>query len=111
MSLTEKITNLLADKIEFNPSVPLKILKQDKLFCFSIGLTKVMNADNKGLLLKVSAMKHKGLVLITLNDDNTLYTIYLLDNLGNSVKGEIQDVSGENLIQALNYSIQINKMV
>jgi hypothetical protein len=59
---------------EFNPQETLQWLKAPVNVFWCWGVSKMVNLENKGLLLSVNGMKHKGFVLITLAWNDT-YTV------------------------------------
>jgi hypothetical protein len=72
---------------EFDPNETLKVLtygeNRMKYWCW--GVSKKVNIENKGLLLKVSARRFKSYVLIALAWDDT-YNVHLISSQGNVLK-------------------------
>jgi len=104
MKIIQSISVLLDDKREFNTNETMKWLTYNQIIFWSFGVSKTINVGNKGLLIRVSAHRHKGWVLITLNG-NDLYTVYLLNTLG-KVKTEIEDVYCDGLLDVIDESIE-----
>jgi hypothetical protein len=77
--LLKVVTPLL--KREFIVNETMLLLNSNGLKLWSWGISKRMNFQDKGLLLKVSGNHHKGLVLITL-DFNDTYTVDIISNKG-----------------------------
>lgn len=75
-------------KRDFNVQETLLLLKMSKgvMTFLSWGVSKLMNVDDKGLLMKVSGNHHKGWVLVTLNWLD-YYDVHIISN-----KGEVKDV-------------------
>ena len=104
MKIITAIKPLLENKLEFNPTETMGWLTYNQPVFWSFGVSKMINLSNKGLLLRVSARRHKGWVLITLNG-NDLYTVYLVNTLG-KVKKEIEDVYCDGLLDTIDDSIE-----
>ena len=68
-------------KREFIVNETMLLLNSYGLKLWSWGISKRINFENKGLLLKVSGNHHKGLVLITL-DYNDTYCVDIISNKG-----------------------------
>jgi len=79
------------------------------LWSWGISIQKAMIYRNMPSLgLKVNGYKHKGWVIISLNEGKDLYNIYLLDNLQN-VTDFIEDIYAEDLTM-LDTLIETGKM-
>lgn len=72
---------------EFDPNETLKVLtygaNRIKFWCW--GVSKKINVENKGLLMKVNGRHFKSYVLIALAWDDT-YTVHLISSHGNVLK-------------------------
>ena len=104
MKIITTIQPLLQDKLEFNPSETMKWLTYNQPIFWSFGVSKTINVNNKGLLIRVSARRHKGWILITLNGSD-LYDVHLLNTLG-KVKKLIEDVYCDTLLDVIDDSIE-----
>jgi hypothetical protein len=104
MKIITAIKPLLENKLEFNPTETMGWLTYNQPVFWSFGVSKMINLSNKGLLLRVSARRHKGWVLITLNNSD-LYDVYLVNTLG-KVKKEIKDVYCDGLLDTIDDSIE-----
>lgn len=105
MKIITSIQPLLEDKLEFNPQETMDWLTYNQPLFWSFGVSETINlSNNKGLLLGVSARRHTGWVLITLNGSD-LYDVYLVNTLGR-VKKEIKDVYGDELVDTIYDSIE-----
>jgi len=104
MKIITAIKPLLEDKLEFNPKETMGWLTYNQPIFWSFGVSKTINLDNRGLLLRVSARRHKGWVLITLNGSD-LYDVYLVNALGR-VKKEIKDVYCDGLLDTIDNAIE-----
>ena len=62
---------------DFNPQETLQWVSRAKHIYWCWGVSKKVNYNNKGLLLKVNGAKFKGWVLITLAWDDTYTVRYL----------------------------------
>lgn len=104
MKIITTIQPLLADKLEFNLQEAMGWLTYNQPVFWSFGVSKTINVANKGLLIRVSAHRHKGWVLITLNESD-LYDVYLLNTLG-KIKKEIKDVYCDGLLDTIDDAIE-----
>ena len=68
-------------KDTFNIQETLSVLTHNKPMYWSWGVSKLVNVENKGLLMKVNGHHHNQYVLITLNWDDTYKVDYLNRNL------------------------------
>ncbi|WP_418513693.1 hypothetical protein [Corallibacter sp.] len=76
---------------EFNPQETMQWLTANRTVYFSWGTSKLINLNNKGLLLKVNGHHHKGYVLITLAWNDT-YTVRFFNNQYNQVKNTLTEI-------------------
>jgi hypothetical protein len=83
--LFETINPLL--QREFDPNETLKVITYgvNQIKFWTWGVSKKVNIENKGLLLKVSARRFKSYVLIVLGWDDT-YTVHFISSQGNVLK-------------------------
>lgn len=88
----------------FDPKETLMLLMVDKGIYYSWGITKQVNLQNKGLLLKVSANHHKGWVLITLGWED-LYKVKIISNNG-KVLNEYEGIFFEDLVETIDNRIE-----
>jgi hypothetical protein len=72
-------------KREFNTQETMQLLASDFWTYATWGVSKRVNMENKGLLLKVNGRKHKGYVLITL-DWCDVYIVHIISTHGNIEK-------------------------
>ncbi len=86
--MTSKTLALIKSKLEreFNPQETLSVLRHNFSIFASWGVSKLANLDNKALILKVNAHRHKAYVVITLAWDDT-YSVYLINANGTIKKG------------------------
>ena len=75
----ETITFLF--KREFDSTETMQWLTANQTMFWSWGVSKKINVQNKGLLLRVNGHHHKGYVLITL-DWNDIYEVHLIKTNG-----------------------------
>ncbi|MFI8379597.1 hypothetical protein [Leeuwenhoekiella sp. NPDC079379] len=73
----EKLSELT--QREFNTQETYQLLKASGSIMWSWGVSKLINYQNEGLLLKVNGHHHKGWVFITLAWNDT-YSIHYLNN-------------------------------
>lgn len=64
-NLKELVESLL--DIEFNPKETMAVLQHDRSIFWSWGGHNYCNVNDRGLIFLVSARRHKGYVLITVN--------------------------------------------
>lgn len=87
--MTKKLIETLKalTKRQFNTNETIELLtygdNRIKFWCW--GVSERINFENKGLLLKVNARRHKGYVFITL-DWNDTYSVSLISNTGKILK-------------------------
>jgi hypothetical protein len=89
---------------EFNLLETMKVLKANIFTYFSWGVSKVANFENKAMILKVNAHRHKAYVVITLAWDDT-YSVYLMKTNG-EVKKEFKDVYFDQLVEIIDNEIE-----
>ena len=65
----------------FNTQETLMVLRHNRNIFWSWGVSKMVNLQNKGLILKVSGHHHKGWVLVTLGWED-LYKVHIVSNSG-----------------------------
>jgi hypothetical protein len=73
---------------EFNPQETLQWLKQDQTIYWSWGVSKLVNMDNQGLLLRVNGHHLNGWVLITLDWNDTYTVRYLTSHFNESLESD-----------------------
>lgn len=87
--MTRKLIDTLKGltKMEFNTTETLKQLTygENVIRFWSWGVSQRINIENKGLLLKVNARRHKSYVFITLDFTDT-YDVHIISNRGNILK-------------------------
>jgi len=66
---------------EFNLGETIQVFNRNQPKYWSWGVSKKINIDDKGLLLKVSGNHHKGWVLISLAWNDT-YSVHIVSNKG-----------------------------
>jgi hypothetical protein len=81
MSVTLEILKPLCER-EFDPNETLQVLRHNPTIYWSWGVSKLVNVDNKGLLMKVNGHHHKGYVFVTLGYED-LYKVHILSTHGN----------------------------
>lgn len=94
------------DKVErdFNPQDTLRILQHNKIIFYTWGVSKMMNLQNKGLIIKVSGNHHKGWVLITLGWED-LYKVFILSNKGD-VLDKYDGIFFDDLVEVIDNRIE-----
>ena len=68
-------------KREFDPTETMQWLTANQRMFWSWGVSKTINVQNKGLLLRVNGHHHNGYVLITLDWSDT-YEVHLIKTNG-----------------------------
>lgn len=84
---------------DWDPNETMKWLTADRMMYWSWGVAKVVNFENKALVLQVSGMKHTGFVVITLNWNDT-FQVNIMDK-----KGVILDTFKEVYVDVLAVTI------
>jgi len=84
MTKLQQVVQSLLER-EFNTKETMQVLSCNQPVFLSWGVSKILNIQDKGLLLKVNGHHHKDYVLIALAWDDT-YSVYILNK-----KGEILD--------------------
>jgi hypothetical protein len=95
----ESIKNLIGQPIfkQILNLVPRATFNINVLWSWGIAEQRAMNFRNMPSLgIRVNGYKHKGWVIISLNEGKDLYNIYLLDKF-QAVKQTIEDVYAEDL--------------
>lgn len=89
---------------EFNTTDTLRLLMVDQRIYFSWGVSKRVNLNNKGLMLKVSANHHKGWVLIILGWED-LYKVKIIGNNGKIID-EYDGIYFDELVSTIDDRIE-----
>ena len=89
---------------EFDLNETMQVLSYNKSIYWSWGVSKKINLNDQGLLLKVSGNHHKGCVLITLAWDDT-YCVYIISNKG-KILNEYKDVYFDVLTEVIDNRIE-----
>ena len=89
---------------EFNLNETIKVLSYNPSIFWSWGVSKRINLNDKGLLLKVSGNHHKGSVLITLGWNDT-YNVYIISNKG-KILDEYKEVYFDVLTELIDNRIE-----
>jgi hypothetical protein len=103
MSITLEILKPLCQR-EFDPNETLRVLRHNQTIYWSWGVTKLVNVDNKGLLMKVNGHHHKGYVFVTLAYDDT-YSVHIISTHGN-VKQTFHMVYFDTLTEIIDNRIE-----
>ena len=90
--------------IEFNLTETLGVLRRNIVIFMSWGVSKLMNFDSKGLLMRVNGHHHKGYVLITLNGNDT-YEVHFIKFNGEIVE-TITEVYWDELVEKIDTKIE-----
>ena len=88
----------------FEPSETMRVLTRNQNIYFSWGVSKRVNLNGVGFILKVSGHHHNGWVLITLGWDD-LYRVHLIKNNG-EIKEEIFGIYFEDLVKEIDDRIE-----
>jgi len=107
-AIFEKNFNETYAEREFNPNETLQWLKANLPMFWSWGVSRLANMQNKGLLLSVSGMKHKGFVLVTLGWDDT-YTVRYFNTKYNETLEVQTMVYCDVLAQTIDERIETNR--
>ena len=89
---------------EFDLRETLQVFNRNQPMYWSWGVSKKINIDNKGLLLKVSGNHHKGWVLISLGWNDT-YSIHIISNKG-EVLNEYKEIYWDMLADTIDDRIE-----
>ena len=89
---------------EFNPKETMQWVNINPLWRMTWGATNFTTFQNKALFFNVSGFNHKGIVLITL-DWNDTYTITLVSTQWN-VKKVIKDVYCDELANVIDVNVE-----
>ena len=71
---------------------------------FSWGVSKMVNIEDRGLLLKVRGNHHKGYVFVTLGYED-LYQVHIISTQGN-IKESIEGIFFDNLQEVIDRKIE-----
>lgn len=88
----------------FDVSETMKVLQRRLSIYWSWGTSKVVNLQNKGLILKVSGHHHNGWVLITLGWED-LYKVHIISNTG-EIKNEYEGIFFDQLVEVIDNRIE-----
>ena len=104
--MTQEFVKSVASKYEreFNPLETMQVLRHDIMVYFSWGVSKLTNFENKALVLKVNARRHKAYVVITLAWNDT-YSVYLFQTNG-KIKKEFKEVYFDQLVEVIDNEIE-----
>lgn len=90
---------------EFNVLDTVTLLKRTNInVWFSWGVSKMVNVDNQGLLMKVRGNHHKGYVFVTLGYDD-LYQVHLISTHGN-IKETLEGIFFDQLQEVIDDKIE-----
>ena len=90
---------------EFNVLDTSTLLKRTNLnVWFSWGVSKIVNVDNQGLLMKVRGHHHKGYVFVTLGWED-LYQVHLISTHGN-IKETLEGIFFDQLQEVIDDKIE-----
>jgi hypothetical protein len=103
MAITLDILKPLCER-EFDPKETLKVLSYHKSIYWSWGVSKLVNVDNKGLLMKVNGHHHKGYVFITLGYED-LYKVFIISTHGN-IKDKYEGIYFDGLVEVIDNRIE-----
>jgi hypothetical protein len=103
MSVTLKILKPLC-KREFNTEETLQVLMSDRPIYWSWGVSKLLNVNNKGLLMKVNGHHHKGYVFIVLGWED-LYEVHFISTHGN-IKDSKEGIFFDMLVEVIDDRIE-----
>lgn len=87
-----------------DPNETLKVLTRNQPIFWSWGVSKKVNLNNLGLILKVSGHHHKGWVLITLGWED-LYRVHIIANSGEIVN-EYEGIYFDDLVEIIDNRIE-----
>lgn len=103
MAVTLEILKPLFER-EFYPKETLSVLTHNKPIYWSWGVSKLMNVNNKGLLMKVKGHHHKGYVFITLGWED-LYKVHFISTHGN-IKDSKEGIFFDMLVEVIDDRIE-----
>ena len=89
---------------EFNTNETLQLLKASGSVFWSWGVSKVINYNNEGLLIRVNGHHHNGWVFITLAWNDT-YTVHIVNQRYN-VKESIEDIYFDMLVECIDKKVE-----
>ena len=102
----QELVNICIPLLErkFDLRETLQVFNRNQPMYWSWGVSKKLNIDDKGLLLKVSGNHHKGWVLISLGWNDT-YTIHIISNKG-EVLNEYKEIYWDMLADVIDDRIE-----
>lgn len=89
---------------EFNTNETLQLLKLSGPVFWSWGVSKLINYNDKGLLIRVHGHHHNGWVFITLQMNDTYAVHYL--NQGYTIKDSVEDIYFDMLVDTIDTRIE-----
>lgn len=89
---------------EFSVSETVFLLQVNKSIFFSWGVSKMINVNNKSLILNVSGHHHKGWVVITLGWED-LYKVFIVSTSG-KLKNEYEGIFFDSLVEIIDNRIE-----
>lgn len=89
---------------EFNLNETLLVLRSIPIIFITWGVTKLVNLQNKGLIMKVNGNHHKGWVLITLGWED-LYKVYIISNTG-EILDTYEGIFFDQLVEVIDVRIE-----
>lgn len=89
---------------EFDPNDTMRVLAHNTIIYWSWGVSKKVNLNNKGIILKVSGKHHKGWVLVTLGWED-LYKVYIVSNKGDIIN-EYEGIFFDQLVEVIDNRIE-----
>ena len=91
-------------KRDFNPKETMQILTNNQPIWWSWGATKRVNFNNKALVIKVNAHRHKGYLVIALDWMDT-YEVSLVLTSGKLVK-TLENIYFDELVSRIDEEIE-----
>ena len=91
---------------EFNVNETLQVLRRlpNNVYFLCWGVSKLVNIEDKGLLMKVNGNLHKGYVFVTLGWED-LYKVHIMTTHGR-VKETIEGIFFEDLTELIDEKIE-----
>jgi hypothetical protein len=104
--MTKTVIEFIKSKFEreFNTLETLAVLTHNQPIYFSWGVSNRVNFNNKALVLKSNARRHKGYIVITLAWNDT-YSVYLVSTHG-TLKKEFKEVYFDTLVETIDNEIE-----
>lgn len=101
-----ELFNMLIVKRErnFDLNETLLVLRSNQSIYLSWGVSKLVNLQNKGLIMKVNGHHHKGWVLITLGWED-LYKVYIVSNTGD-ILDQCEGIFFDQLVEMIDNRIE-----